>query len=152
MTSGKPLSKRVVLPSAIHALAGHEINIYFDTVVPNFNPYREYLEIKADIGTHLDARWNFFPDERDIGIHTVLIRLIDADDGSVITAETQVHVAKPTTGSGKEIAWLMIGDSLTHQSHYPERILDLCGSPGNPHIRLIGSHHLDGFSENNRHV
>ena len=36
---------------------------------------------------------------------------------------------------------LLIGDSLTHHSVYPQQLLDNCKGGKNPKIKLIGSHH-----------
>ena len=46
---------------------------------------------------------------------------------------------------------LMIGDSLTHASIYPQQVLDLCKKPGNPKLTLVGGQRTKGETHENRH-
>src|SRR5207302_7235029 len=52
---------------------------------------------------------------------------------------------------GKPISLLCIGDSLTHASIYPQRVLTLCEKPGNPKLTFVGSHTLPNVSDKVRH-
>jgi len=67
------------------------------------------------------------------------------------SASTKLRIIPAEAGAGKAITALIIGDSLTHASVYPEELLTLCKAPGNPQLTLIGTHHLEGTSPENRH-
>ena len=50
----------------------------------------------------------------------------------------------PLCGEGKALRLLIVGDSLTHATFYPNRIDELCSQSGNPQLTMIGTHSFLG--------
>ena len=49
-------------------------------------------------------------------------------------------------GKGKDMTLLIVGDSLTHASAYPNEIARLLALPGNPRWTMIGTHKPAGVA------
>jgi lysophospholipase L1-like esterase len=107
--------------------------------------------VACDKGTQQSERWTFTPTSDDIGTLDLAIKVYDSDYKEIANAKTKIVVIPADSGNGKPITWLMIGDSLTHASVYPEAVLNLASAPGNPSLTLLGTHHIDGKLPGNRH-
>ncbi len=142
---------RLILPSEVPAVVGREINIYFDNVVLVSNIANYHIDVACDKGLQQSERWTFIPESNDTGSHKLKITVYDSDNNQIAEGETNIAVVPAGSGDGSHVTWLMIGDSLTHASVYPDEILKLCGTSENPDLTLLGTHHLDGKLPMNRH-
>ncbi len=142
---------RLILPAELQAVPGVELNVYFDNICLMLNPAEYTFDVTCAKGRHQSERWTFIPTEKDVGSFPLSINVRDAANRIVASATTNVRVVPPTAGGGRDYSCLIIGDSLTHASHYPEAILKRFAADEHASIRLIGTHHVQGFSEGNRH-
>jgi lysophospholipase L1-like esterase len=128
-----------------------EVNIYFDNVVLVTNIANYHIDVACEKGVQQCERWTFVPAQGDVGSHELTITVCDSENRQIASAKTNVVVSPAESGNGKAVAWLMVGDSLTHDSTYSEEVLKLCGTAGNPNLTMLGTHHIDGKLPGNRH-
>jgi len=128
---------RLVLPSDLYAVVGHETNLYFDNVilVPSVDSY--LFDVDCAKGRQDQRRWRFTPTVEDAGDHELSIKVLDGLNGVLGEGSTTVHVSPADAGAGTPSTLMCVGDSLTHASVYPQELWELFG--GN--LRLVGTHH-----------
>jgi len=131
---------RLNLPPVIHAVPSIEINVYFDNICLVLNPNNYAFDVHCNKGKQQRERWTFTPTEQDVGDQTLSIEVRDDQNQIIARAETIVRVVPANSGDGQLFSLLCIGDSLTHASVYPARILERSAPAGNPKLELIGSH------------
>jgi hypothetical protein len=67
--------------------------------------------------------------------------VVKDQDGKVLeSGRLTLQVSPRKAGEGKTLRLLMVGDSLTHGSLYPNEIAKLLTRPGNPKWTTIGTH------------
>jgi lysophospholipase L1-like esterase len=139
------------LPTTLYAVPGIEMNVYFDNVVLVVNPANHVFDVTCARGAQQAERWTFTPTDKDVGDHAFTLEVRDGANAVVARAKSTVRVAPRNAGEGKPITLLAIGDSLTAASVYTQHLLDLCKTPGNPKLTLIGSYGPRGTPGENRH-
>lgn len=142
---------RLCLPPTLHAVAGAESNVYFDNVVLALNPANYAFDVICSKGRQQQERWTFTPKPEDVGEHPFVLEVRNEQNELVARGESTLRVIPADAGDGKTISLLCIGDSLTHASVYPQRLLALCEKPGNPKLTLVGSHGPGGMPGAVRH-
>ncbi|MCP4641687.1 MAG: SGNH/GDSL hydrolase family protein [bacterium] len=131
---------RLLLPETVYAVPGIETNIYFDNVVLAVNPANYVFDVTCGQGIQQNERWTFTPSPGDVGVHAFRLDVLDSTNRVVASAESRIVVTPADAVAGQPVSALLIGDSLTHASHYPARLLDISGGEGTPALTLIGSH------------
>lgn len=131
---------RLALPPAIDACVGVETNVYFDNVMLVLNAANYAVDVHCSKGRQQQERWTFTPLPADVGEHPLQLEIRNERNEIVARGRSVVRVVPADAGAGQEVALLMIGDSLTHASVSQQRIAALCEKPGNPKLRLVGSH------------
>lgn len=129
----------LTLPPAIHAVAGEPLAIYYDNAVLTEMPERYRFETACPIGADGDRCWTAQPTDADRGVHPLRLRVYEGDR-LVAEAATMLHVAARDSGQNRPLAVLIVGDSLTHSTVYPNELARLLSRPGNPRWRMLGSH------------
>ena len=142
---------RLCLPPVIHAVPGVEMNVYFDNVVLAIRPDNYAFDVDCPLGTQQAERWTCTPSAKQSGDHAFHLKVCDQQNQVVAEGRSIVRVASADAGADKPVSMLVIGDSLTHASVYTQRLLDLCKSPGNPKLTLVGSFHPTDPTGVNRH-
>ena len=156
MTSGTPLAQepavthaersldvpgaiRLVLPPVLHAVEGLETNIYFDNVVLTPNPRDFVFDVTCSRGQQQAERWTYVPGPNEAGDCEFRLDLRDAENAIIAHGRTTLRVVARDAGAGRPVSMLIVGDSLTHASVYPQHLVGLCEKPGNPSLNLVGS-------------
>lgn len=139
------------LPDTIYAVPGIETNVYFDNVTLVLNPENFAFDVTCDKGVQQSERWTFMPEDADVGSHTFVLEVRDSANEIIARDSSALVVIPRDAKNGKAVSALLIGDSLTHASVYSQHLLDLCATPGNPALTLIGSHVPDEGKPLNRH-
>lgn len=125
----------LVLPTAIPALTGEEINIYFDNLM--IGDARRYeFDVISKFGVHQNDRWTAVPDSP--GDHCLEIRVYNEEGDLLSSAETTIRVADSLAGAGTSRQALFIGDSTTEAGHYTGELLRLFSNDPMD-LKLIGT-------------
>ncbi|MCA9009464.1 MAG: SGNH/GDSL hydrolase family protein [Planctomycetaceae bacterium] len=156
MTSGLAASDDVrtihlVLPPEFYAVPDVESNIYFSNVVLAVPDSKLSFEVDCPLGHSDSARWSLTAREADVGSVPLTIHVKDVDRNVVESATSKLTIVPADAGSGKEINLLIVGDSLTHASVYPNEIARLLDGPGNPAWTMLGTHKPAGAAAHVAH-
>lgn len=135
-----PGPARLLLPPVVHALEGLETSLYFTNAFLLADPRRALPDVTCSRGSQQNERWTWTPKAEDAGDHPLQLELRNEENRVVSRAATLIRVtprkvAAPLPG---ERSLLIIGDSLTAASVYPDQILALAKADGYP-LRLIGT-------------
>lgn len=131
---------QLTLPKEFYAVVGQPMSIYYDNIVlaENSEPYR--FTITCDIGKPEKRRWTVTPQATDTGDHHLTVSVTDAQGKMLGKASTMLRVTPADAGTGQKIRLLIVGDSLTHGTLYPNEIARLLSLPGNPAWKMLGTH------------
>ncbi len=142
---------RLCVPPRCYAVVGQELRIYFDNVQSTPPIARERILItKFDLregaadappfGTRTGRYWSLAPTAAQVGKHKLFV-FAAAEDGTFNdVAETELCIAPADAGAGRDLNLLIVGDSLTHASLYPNDWSRLLSLPGNPKLTMLGTH------------
>ena len=97
-------------------------------------------EVDCAIGQSNEFRWTLIAKPSDVGAVPLTLRVKDAKGTIVETASTTVTIIPQQAGAVKKIRILIVGDSLTHASVYPNEVARLLETPGYPEWQMLGTH------------
>lgn len=130
---------RLVLPPVIYATPGVECNLYFDNAILTTSEGNYAFDVKCDIGLQMSERWAVTPSKGDAGDHPIVVEVRDKTNELVARGESVVRVKLPPQKTDQPTTLLIIGDSLTEASIYPQQIVDLAKGGGVHWLELIGT-------------
>ena len=132
---------QLTLPPAVFAVTGVPMNLYFDNVVLTQSPSDCRFVVTCDVGRATEQRWTLTATDEDVGSHPLRVSVYNSD-GELIESKSSVLIvtAADVLPEQKSIRLLIIGDSLTHASAYPNEIARLLSLPGNPKWTMLGTH------------
>lgn len=133
---------RLTLPPVIYAAPGVEMNVYFANTVL-LEPGRETevtFRCECPIGSTTATRWTLSATAEQQGEYPFRLTVLDRDGKQIETAESRLVVSPVGAGEGQSVRLLIIGDSLTHATRYPNEIARLLSRPGNPNWKMLGAH------------
>jgi lysophospholipase L1-like esterase len=135
-------SLRLILPPVIHAVPGVEMTVEFANTVLLAPGAEESVSFRCEcpVGRVEAGRWRLNAGTAEVGEHPFRLTVLDRLGRPVASAETRLIVSPASAGDGCEIRLLLIGDSLTHASRYPNALARLLSMPGNPDWRMLGTH------------
>jgi lysophospholipase L1-like esterase len=131
---------QLTLPPVVYAVPEVEISIYHDNVVLTQKPEDYQFEFTCDVGRSEAKRWTVTATDKDVGDHSLEVVIKDGKGVEVERGRTTLHVSPRNAGEGKPLRMLIVGDSLTHGSVYPNEIFRLMSLPENPKVTLLGTH------------
>lgn len=144
--AAKSRSFRLTLPPAVYAVPGVEVSLYFENTVLVAADQKAGFDVECSLGTVEARRWRLKAETSQVGRVPLKLKVKDESGKVVDEAMTQVHVVAAEAGQDKDIALLIVGDSLTHSSAYPNEIARLLSLPGNPKWQMVGTHKPSGVA------
>jgi len=130
---------QLTLPPAVYAVPGVPLSIYFDNIVLAEHPEEFRFEVQCDAGRVEATRWTITPRDADTGDHAMEIVVKDARGGTLERAKTTLRVVPRDAGGDRTLRLLIVGDSLTAATLYPNEIARLLSGPGNPKWKMLGT-------------
>lgn len=142
---------RLTLPPTVYAVPGVPMNLHFANVVLAAPEAVPSFAVECGVGLSLSNRWTLTATAAQVGRHPLTLRASPAAGGVPEHAQTVVQVVPADAGKGRDIALLIVGDSLTHASAYPNELARLLSLPGNPQWRMLGTHRPASAATNVAH-
>lgn len=133
-------SLQLTLPPACYAVVGVPMSVYYDNIVLTEKPEDYRFQVKCDVGTSEARRWTVTPAAGDVGDHPWSVCVNDAQGKKLAEAKMVLRVSPANAGAGRSIRLLIVGDSLTHATAYPNEIARLLSQPDNPQWTMLGTH------------
>ena len=130
----------LTLPSEFYAVVGEKTTIGFDNIVLTKTPEEYRFDVVCNIGRAGKTNWAVTPTAEDVGKHTLRVNVSDASGKTLGSAKTTLRVVAADAGVGRTIRLLIVGDSLTHATAYPNEIARLLSKRGNPAWKMLGTH------------
>ena len=128
---------RLVLPPSMPAVDGQEANIYFDNVALMLNAANYAFDVDCPKGRQQQERWTFTPQPDDVGEHELRLQVRNEQNHLVARGKCKVRVSPANAAEVNDVSLLLVGDSLTHASVYPERVLSLAEKSGGLQLTLV---------------
>jgi len=130
----------LTLPPALYAVPGVPMNIDLGNAILAEPKDGYQFKVDCKIGkTEENQRWTVNAVDDEVGEHLLKMRLSDAKGKLVDEASTVIRVVPRDTGKGREMALLIIGDSLTAATYYSNEVGRLLSEPGNPKWTMLGT-------------
>jgi len=136
----QPGKLRLTLPTEMYAVVGTEMNIYFDNIVLTETPEQYRFGVRCKVGQTEANRWRLIAKPADVGTHDVTVNVSDSKGAKLGQASTRLHIAAADAGTNRKVKLLIVGDSLTHGTLYPNELARLLSQPGNPTWKMFGTH------------
>jgi len=133
------MNLRLLLPSEIPAVPGREVNLYFDNVILHPRPDLFIYDVDCPKGIQQQERYTWTPKPEEVGVFPLTLKISDLSGTLLAEGTTSIHVYPLDAGAGKAVSALIMGDSLTGASVYPDEIYNLMQQPGNPQFTMVGN-------------
>jgi len=131
---------QLTLPPSWYAVPDVPMSLYYDNVVLTEKPQNYRFEVQCDIGRSETRRWTVTPADKDVGTHPLSVTVKDSHENILQQGTTTLHVAPRHAGAGRRLRLLVVGDSLTAASLYPNEMARLLAGPDNPRWTMLGTH------------
>jgi lysophospholipase L1-like esterase len=131
---------RLTLPPVCYAVVGVPMSVYYDNIVLTEKPEDYRFAVRCELGRAEDRRWTVTPAASDVGDHPLSVSVSHRNGKLVERGKMVVRVAPADAGAGRKVRLLIVGDSLTHATAYPNEIARLLSQPGNPEWTMLGTH------------
>lgn len=135
---------QLTLPSVVYATPDVPMSIYHDNIVLTETPETYRFEFACRLGMNETRRWTVTPTDRDVGDHPLAITIKDTNGKVLEQGRTTLRISPRQSTSTKPLRLLILGDSLTNATIYPNEIARLLALPGNPKFTLLGTHRPPG--------
>lgn len=132
-------SLQLTLPPVVYAVPGVPLSIYLDNIVLTEHPEEFRFEVQCDAGSVEATRWTIMPRDADTGDHAMEVVVKDAQGRTLERAKTTLRVVPHDAGSDRALRLLIVGDSLTAATLYPNEIARLLDGPKNPKWKMLGT-------------
>lgn len=131
---------KLTLPPVWYGVPGAPVSLYYDNVVLTETPEKFRFEVKCDLGQSEARRWTVTPQDADVGEHPMEVVVRDESGKELERARTLLKIAPKDAGAGRHLKLLIVGDSLTAATAYPNEMARLLSQPGNPAWKMFGQH------------
>lgn len=134
-----PPDLRLTLPATGYAVVGAEMNVYFDNIVLTEQPGDYRFVVKCPIGRTEKDRWTVTATDTDVGRHPWQITVYQQDRPVAERAMTW-QVVSAAAAKDKRLNLLLVGDSLTHGTIYPNDLARRLSAVDQPQWTMLGTH------------
>lgn len=132
-------SIRLTLPPTGYAVVGAEMNIYFDNIVLSENSNELKFVVTSDLGKTESNRWTVIPTEALVGDHKWEVEVFRGEK-SLGKQSMKWHVSPAKLSAPRNVSILIVGDSLTHATHYPNEVAKRLDQSGLSGWKMLGTH------------
>ena len=129
---------QLTLPKVWYAVPNVPMSLYFDNIVLTQTPENYTFSVECDIGRTEKRRWTATPKKKDVGDHVLRITVENTRGKKLAKGRFTLRILPQNAGEGKKLKLLIVGDSLTAVSVYPDEIARLLSKPGNPDWVMFG--------------
>ncbi len=133
-------SVQLTLPREFYAVPGVAMSLFYDNVVLTQTPEAYGFDVTCAIGKAEKRRWTVTPQAADVGRHELSVTVTGPEGKLLARGSTVLQVVPADAGAGREMRLLIVGDSLTHATQYPNEIARLLSLPSNPRWLMLGTH------------
>ncbi|MEZ0386759.1 MAG: SGNH/GDSL hydrolase family protein [Verrucomicrobium sp.] len=131
---------QLTLPPVWYGVPGVPVSFYYDNVVLTEHLEALRFEVKCDLGTAETRRWTVTPEDKDVGEHAMEVVVRDEAGKELERARMLLKISPREAGAGRPLKLLIVGDSLTAATVYPNELARLLSLPGNPAWKMFGQH------------
>jgi len=121
---------QLTLPPVVYAVPGVPVSIYHDNVVLTESPEKLRFEFSCAVGSNEARRWTVLATDQEVGDHPLSVTVKDGAGTVLEQGQTTVRISARDSGHGETVRILIVGDSLTHSTHYPNEIARLLACEG----------------------
>ena len=132
-------SLKLTMPPVVYAVPGVPMSIYHDNIVLTEHPENYHFEFKCDAGANEARRWTINATDKETGDHAMEIIVKDAQGNFIEKATMMLRVVPRDAGKDRTLRLLIVGDSLTAATAYPNEIARLLSEPQNPEWKMSGA-------------
>ena len=135
-----------VLPKRLYVLSGEPVGLYLAAIVPVPDPevFRYAITCTCDFARLERHRVLLSPPPSGTGSYRLEIEAQTLAGAPVGRAALDVIMVAADAGRDQSFEMLMVGDSLGHQSRFPNELSRLLARPGNPAMKFVGTHRPGG--------
>ncbi|MCA9175666.1 MAG: alpha/beta fold hydrolase [Planctomycetales bacterium] len=146
----------LLLPREVCSVVGQETNLYFDNLVLTETPEAFRFEIKCRVGKTEQRRWTLVPAPEMVGRHPLQVTVSTPQGELIAQADTTLNIAAAAQSEtpfnqDRPLRLLIVGDSLTNATTYPNELARLLSQPGNPPWKMLGTHRPSRAAAGVRH-
>ncbi len=134
-----PDALRLTLPKTAYAVVGAEMSVYFDNIVLSENSDDLKFVVTSDLGKTEPKRWTVTATEADVGDHPWQVEVFRGDK-SLGRKSMTLHVSPAKLSKPRNVSLLIVGDSLTNATHYPNEIAKRLDQSGLTAWKMLGTH------------
>lgn len=135
----EPEDLRLTLPPIGYAVVGSTIGVDFDNVVLTPIPEKYRFVVESPLGESLIDRWVVSPTELQVGDHPWKLT-VWYGDSKIAEKSMTWRVSPASKGARDDISILLVGDSLTHATLYPNDLARRLSEPAQPKWTMLGTH------------
>lgn len=133
---------QLTLPPVAYAVVGSPMGVDFDNLILVEDPSAYRFVVESPLGSTSATRWSLTASLKEIGNHPWKIE-IWKDDVLIAQKSMTWRVSPATGGTRSSVSLLLIGDSLTHATEYPNELAQRLSRPGQPQWTMLGTHHTE---------
>lgn len=135
----EPTGSRLILPKRATAVVGAPIGVWFDNLVLTEKPDRYTFRVHSELGTSDASHWMLTATEQDVGEHDWQIDVLEGDE-KVASGQMTWNVIPASAAKSRSLRLLIVGDSLTHATIYPNDLARRFAEPEQPKVTFLGTH------------
>ena len=133
---------KLLVPSTLYAVEGQTLRIYYDNLVLSRDSEQYQFNITCDcVHSYGHERRSWSVKASEQGELPLTLKVTDSSNKTLDSAQSLIRIASTNAGENKEIRLLLVGDSITRQSWWPNMLAELLNLPGNPVWSMIGRAH-----------